>query len=352
MKIADSSVQMNAQWSAVKQHSAKETIQFWTQEQNQITNDNILLDISDKGKALQQNAAVSQPDTASDESGLSLSEKDKEKIRLIEKFIYVLTGKKIKLRVIDTEKMDHESLGELEKVKANQEQGQSPVNQPQGWGLKYDRHEFYREAESMSFGSSGSVVTEDGRTINFNLNFNVSREFMSYQHISIRAGDALIDPLVINFKNASASLGDRNYSFDIDCDGKKDNIAFTGMGSGFLALDSNSNNVIDDGSELFGPQSGNGFNELATYDDDQNGWIDENDEIFNKLRIWTLDEEGNKTLLALGQVGVGAIYLGNVRSEYGLKTTANDSLGQIRSTGVFLKENGQVGTIQHVDLAI
>ena len=124
------------------------------------------------------------------------------------------------------------------------------------------------------------------------------------------------------------------------------------MGSGFLALDRNNNGFVDDGSELFGPQSGNGFDELAAYDEDRNGWIDENDEIFDKLRIWTLDEEGNKTLLALGQVGVGAIYLGNIRSEYGLKTMGNDSLGQIRSTGVFLKENGEVGTIQHVDLAI
>ncbi|MGI6124609.1 MAG: hypothetical protein ACOYIG_10595 [Acetivibrionales bacterium] len=352
MKIADSRVQMNAQWSAVKQHSAKETIQFWTQEQNQITNDNISLDISEQGKALQQNAAIARPDKVSDDSELSLSEKDKEKIRLIEKFIYVLTGKKIKLKVFDTEKMDKEDLDELENVKANHEQGQVPIRQPLGWGLKYDRQEFYREAESMSFSSSGSVVTEDGRTINFNLNFNVSREFMSYHHISIRAGDALIDPLVINFENASASLGDRNYSFDIDCDGKKDNIAFTGFGSGFLALDRNNNNIIDDGSELFGPQSGNGFNELAVYDEDQNGWIDENDEIFNKLRIWTLDEEGNKTLLALGQVGVGAIYLGNVRSEFGMKNSANDSLGLIRSTGVFLKENGQAGTIQHVDLTV
>ena len=79
--------------------------------------------------------------------------------------------------------------------------------------------------------------------------------------------------------------------------------------------------------------------------------IDENDEIFDKLRIWTLDENGAKTLRP--RTGwSGAIYLGNVRSEYGLKTAANDSLGQIRSTGIFLKENGQVGTIQHVDLAI
>ncbi|NLX64607.1 MAG: hypothetical protein GX022_07535 [Clostridiaceae bacterium] len=119
-----------------------------------------------------------------------------------------------------------------------------------------------------------------------------------------------------------------------------------------MALDRNNNGIIDDGSELFGPQSGNGFGELAFYDEDQNGWIDENDEIFYKLRIWTLDEKGNKILLALGQVGIGAIYLGNIRSEYGLKTSGNSSLGQIRSTGIFLKENGQVGTIQHVDLVI
>lgn len=342
MKITDSRVQMNAQWSAVKQHTVKETMEFWTQEQNQTTNDNILLDISDEGKTLQQNANISAPSGPRNTTALKLTDRDKERINLIEQFIYVLTGKRIKLRVFEPEDSQSKEAGGT---------GQN-VAAPQGWGLKYDRHEFNYEAESMSFGSSGSVVTEDGRTINFNLNFNVSREFMSYQHISIRAGDALIDPLVINFKNASASLGDRNYFFDIDCDGKKDNIAFVGNGSGFLALDRNNNNIIDDGSELFGPKSGNGFKELATYDEDQNGWIDENDAIFDKLRIWTLDEEGNKTLLALGQVGVGAIYLGNVRSEYGLKTMANDSLGQIRSTGIFLKENGQVGTIQHVDLAI
>ncbi len=352
MKIVDSRVQMDAQWSATRQFSAKETIQFWTREQNLSTEENVLVDISDKGKSLQQMVPASKSSQTGDDSELSLSEKDKEKIRLIEKFIYLLTGKKIKFKILDTEKLSDEKLGELENIKASHEQGQLPVNQSQGWGLKIDRQEFYREAESMSFNSSGSVKTADGRTINFNLGFNVSREFMRSESLSIRAGDALIDPLVINFNNACASLGDRNYSFDIDCDGKEDNIAFTGMGSGFLALDLNNNNTIDDGSELFGPQSGNGFSELATYDQDRNGWIDESDQIFDRLRIWTLDDEGNKKLMALGQVGVGAIYLGNVGSEFGLKNSANFASGQIRSTGVFLKESGEAGTIQHVDLSI
>ncbi len=41
-------------------------------------------------------------------------------------------------------------------------------------------------------------------------------------------------------------------------------------------------NKINDGSELFGTSSGDGFKDLATYDEDENGWIDENDSIFSK----------------------------------------------------------------------
>ena len=86
---------------------------------------------------------------------------------------------------------------------------------------------------------------------------------MSYHHISIRAGDALIDPLVINFENASASLGDRNYSLILTVMAK-DNIAFTGFGSGFLARPCF--NVSSTMEAKFGPQSGN-TNELAVYDE-------------------------------------------------------------------------------------
>lgn len=71
---------------------------------------------------------------------------------------------------------------------------------------------------------------------------------------------------------------------------------------------------IDDGRELFGPQTGNGFEELAGYDSDNNGWIDENDPIYNNLQIWQHDEYGNSTLIAVGKAGVGAIYLGSTQT--------------------------------------
>ena len=88
------------------------------------------------------------------------------------------------------------------------------------------------------------------------------------------------------------------------------------------------------------------------HDADGNNWIDENDPIYEKLRIWTVDEKGNKQLIALGQAGVGAIYLGNVSSPFSLKDAGNNTLGQISRTGIFLNEDGTAGTIQHVDLVI
>ena len=72
----------------------------------------------------------------------------------------------------------------------------------------------------------------------------MSREFYSEQNMQVRAGDALKDPLVINFSGTAAQLGQRDFYFDIDADGSKDQIAFVGEGSGLLALDKNEDGSI------------------------------------------------------------------------------------------------------------
>ena len=41
-------------------------------------------------------------------------------------------------------------------------------------------------------------------------------------------------------------------------------------GSGYLALDKNGDGTINDGSELFGTRNGDGFADLAQYDEDGN----------------------------------------------------------------------------------
>jgi hypothetical protein len=280
---------------------------------------------------------------------LGYSEEDKNKLLLIQGMIETLTGKKIKFHIPD-KIMFRRNIGtQIPYVRSVVRNAQTA----KGWGLEYDYNETHHEKQNMEFSSKGIVRTSDGREIEFSYKLNMSREFYSSNSISIRAGDALLkDPLVINYSGSAPELTEKEFIFDIDCDGTDDMISFIKKGSGFLAFDKNGDGIVNNGSELFGPQSGNGFEELAAFDSDNNNWIDENDPIYEKLAIWSKDENGNDKLLALGQAGVGAIYLGNVSTAFDLKNSSNQLQGTIQSTGIFLRENGTAGSILHIDLAI
>lgn len=218
--------------------------------------------------------------------------------------------------------------------------------------LAYSQETFFEESEQTMFSTTGTVRTADGREINFNVNVGMSREFQQYYRDDLElASFAMCDPLVINLDTDVAQLQDQTFYFDIDADGELDEVSQLGSGSGYLALDKNGDGVINDGSELFGTASGNGFADLAKYDEDGNGWIDENDAIWDKLKIWTKDENGNDVLYRLAEKGVGAICLQNVTTDFTQKGASGQTLGAIRNTGVFLYENGNVGTVQHVDVA-
>ena len=57
-------------------------------------------------------------------------------------------------------------------------------------------------------------------------------------------------------------------------------------------------------------------------------------------------------LYGLSEKGVGAIYLGNVDTDFSLNSASTNQVNAaIRKTGIFLYENGNVGTVQHLDLA-
>ena len=215
--------------------------------------------------------------------------------------------------------------------------------------------ETYVEQEITSFSTTGSVVTADGRCIDFNLEMEMSRSFQATYHQSYEMMYRNVnacDPLVINLDGDVASVTDQKFLFDIDADGILDTISQLGEGSGYLALDKNGDGKINDGSELFGPESGNGFDDLAQYDEDGNGWIDEGDAIWKKLMIWTKDENGKDRLYHVSEKGVGAICLQNQSTDFSLNSLRNNQTnGIVRKTGIFLYENGNVGTMQHVDMA-
>ena len=211
----------------------------------------------------------------------------------------------------------------------------------------------YSETEETGFHASGRALTEDGRSIDFNVNILMSRSYMEYMNVSLPTmADALCDPLIVNIGSDIADVRDQTFKFDLDADGSKDEISMLGKGSGFLALDKDGDGKINDGNELFGTKSGDGFGDLREYDSDGNGWIDENDEIFSKLKVWCKDEDGRDILMDLKEADIGAIYLGAQQTEFSLGGADDYRDGVIRSTGVFLRESIGAGTIQHVDLSL
>ena len=212
---------------------------------------------------------------------------------------------------------------------------------------------FVSESESTTFASSGMVKTQDGRSIDFNIEVSMSRAFTSQINTLTTQNYIKTDPLVINLDTDIGSVTDQKFLFDLDSDGDEEEISFAGKGSGFLALDRNGDGRIGDGSELFGTKSGDGFKDLAAFDEDGNGWIDENDSIYSKLKVWTKDEAGNDYLINLKDADVGAIYLDNADTQFSLKDGNNRLNGEIKKTGIYLHEStGAAGTLNHIDLAV
>lgn len=282
-----------------------------------------------------------------------LSEEDQAKIRLLEKLIEALTGKEFKFN-------------QVVKLKGNEGKNPEPKraapsmvmpnnngngNSSRAFGISIRTASELSESESMQFSSKGVIQTSDGRTIDFKLNFEMSRSYYEKSEMHIQIGERLQDPIVLNFDGKGIAFGEDSIEMDINLDGEVDYFRMLASGSGFLALDKNNNGTVDDGSELFGPKTGSGFGELAEYDEDQNNWIDETDEIFRELKIWSVNPQGVKTLVGLKDAGVGAIFIGHVSSQYQIKE-GSELLAKIRETGTYLRENGLAGTIHEIDLKI
>ena len=213
--------------------------------------------------------------------------------------------------------------------------------------------ESYSETEATSFSGTGTVTDSTGRTIEFAMNFTLSRSFSAYASTITSTRTVLTDPLILNFDGDLTDFSNQNFYFDLDCDGVEEEVTGLGEGSAFLAMDKNDDGKINDGSELFGTESGNGFEDLAEYDEDGNGWIDENDSAFDRLRVFSVDSEGNRTLLSLKESGVGAIYTGSAETDYHVTgSTADNAIAKITRSGVFLYENGGVGNVIQADLAV
>ena len=262
---------------------------------------------------------------------------------MVKQIVEAVLGKEVK--VVKSSDLEPESQDFSDAI------AEASQDVPQGEpATEYIHQETHYEQEALSFNAQGKVITQDGQEIAFDLQLNMSREYYSESTIALREGGRPIDPLVINFSGAAANLTSQKFSFDLDADGTTDEISFVAPGSGFLVFDKNHDNIVQDGTELFGPSTGNGFAELAQYDDDHNGWIDENDTIYDYLSVWTKNHAGEDSLLSLKEADVGAIYLAAAKTSFDYKDLALNTHGRLSQSGVYLTESGQARLIQQLDL--
>lgn len=141
----------------------------------------------------------------------------------------------------------------------------------------------------------GTDIDEEG-----NLTGDIHNENDDYD----AAGNAAPprDPLAIDFGAAGIDLTtlEDGVNFDLDNNGFDEKTAWIGTEDGFLALDVNGNQRIDNGSELFGDQfilsngkrSEFGFEALSDFDENNDKLITEEDSVFEKLLIW-IDKNHN-----------------------------------------------------------
>ena len=354
MKIDTAAVSLTSTHTLQEEQTRKESLRFWVGDERPVFAGEqapaaVQVQISPEARQLQQAAAQALGagnDAAaplpSDDSA-ALEDPRLEAMRII---LEALTGRKIRIARFEPGSAEPPA----QPAKTSPAEAQSTR---QGWGLEYDLKETKTEQETMNFSATGKVVTADGKTIDFQVQLAMNREYASTNSVQVRGGDAhLVDPLVINFGGKAAELSGGSFAFDLNADGKTEQISSLAAGSGFLALDRNGDGKINNGQELFGPATGQGFAELAKLDSDNNGWLDENDPMYARLRVWQRDAAGNDSLATLAEKNVGAILLTPVKTSFALKDSGNATQGQLKETSIFLGENGGAGTVQEIDLAV
>jgi hypothetical protein len=340
MKIGSSTIAMLANHSKDDTRSVTENVRVWVDPPIQRTAaDTVQLSQQYQSLIDDKNAKLADLDA---EEVIQ----DDPKLLIIKKLIESLTGKTIALC---NGPVAHEC---PQGVTIDETSNATEQSNRVGWGVRYEYHETYSEKEQTAFAAAGIINTADGREIHFTVNLSMNREFIQSTNFSFRAGDALLDPLVINFSGNAAELTDQKFAFDLNADGANENMPFVARGSGILVFDRNGDQIVNDGSELFGPRRGNGFQELAALDQTNDGWIDENDSSFSRLYVWTKDESGNDNLRSLRESGIGAIYTPAAETSFDLKNSENETEGRIQRTSIYLSENGQAGTVQQIDMAV
>ena len=162
-------------------------------------------------------------------------------------------------------------------------------------------------------------------------------------------GFAMRDPIVLDLNGNGielTTLAGSNVHFDYAGDGFAERTGWVGPNDGILAIDLNGNGVIDNGLELFGSPTEDGFAILEKLDTNGDGIIDVNDVNFDKLVIWRdLNQNGISDpgeLESLADAGITSISLRTLKLS---GTNAGNGLGY---QATFTRTDGTIGTAETI----
>ena len=203
------------------------------------------------------------------------------------------------------------------------------------------------EYEQLDYQTSVLITDENGKQRELGFSLSLSRELNISRELSMSVTE-FKDPLILNLDNNPELFQNTTQQFDLDADGQAETIPELNSGVWYLAYDRNQNGQIDNGFELFGAQTGRGFEELKQFDSDNNGIIDKQDARFHDLQLWN----GSATQQSLQGGGVKAISLNAVDTPFTFTDNQGRARAQLRQTSVYLTQQNKLGAIHQVDFAV
>ncbi|MGD1865623.1 MAG: SdrD B-like domain-containing protein, partial [Phormidesmis sp.] len=192
---------------------------------------------------------------------------------------------------------------------------------------------YYEGTENFSIklaGTSGNELDD------FKLGDNKTVDIFDKTHY------AFVSPIALDLNGdgvQTTALGDTTGTFDLRGDGNAIASGWLSSEDAFLVVDNNGNGTIDDISEMFGGDVGDGFAKLATYDTNGDGLIDTAELLGGGLALWRDGNSNHQTdageLISLGSQGITSLDTafvetpvyqnGNVLIEHGSATKADGS---------------------------
>ncbi|VVS96019.1 membrane hypothetical protein [Erythrobacter sp. EC-HK427] len=163
---------------------------------------------------------------------------------------------------------------------------------------------------------------------------------------------AYLPPIVLDLDGDGVelvSISTSTIRFDMDGDGNRDRTGWVAADDGLLALDTNGDGLITNGSEISFQQYVEGafsdLDGLAFFDTNANGMIDAGDDRFADFVVWRdADQDGVSDageLLSLAELGVESIAL--VATRTGNSPGASDNV--IYANGTYRTTGGVTGAI-------